>query len=101
VKYIIYWELDPKQDIASIAKLFNKLSQETRYPSPPGRILGWYITSSIPMWGVTLVEYNKDAGPEDIFRSLLAWIKEMPGVFKTHKIAPYLSVKEASQLALR
>jgi hypothetical protein len=50
------------------------------------------------MWGITLVEYGREADSKDVFGSLLAWIQAMPGVFKVHKIAPYITVKEAAQL---
>ena len=100
MKYLIYWELNPDKDIRDIAKLSVQLSEQSRYPKSPGRILGWYITSSIPMWGITLVEYGEGAEAKDVLASLLEWIKAMPGVFKVHKIAPYVEAKEAIQLAL-
>ncbi len=99
MRYMIYWELDPDKNITDIADLASKLFETGSYPASHGKILGWYVTSSIPMWGITLVEYSEEASSKDVFGSLLEWIKAMPGVFKVHKIAPYVTAKEAVQLA--
>jgi len=100
MRYIIYWELNPDVNFKDIAKAAAKLTQEKKYPLPGQKILGWYITSSVPIWGVSVIEYEGDNCERDIYKSLMTWLNEVPNVFKSYKIAPYLSIDEAIKVAL-
>lgn len=92
-----YWELNPDKDIKEIAKLGAQLAQSGKYPTKGTKIIAWYVTPSIPCWGVTIAESESE---EAAFNDLLAWTKAMPGIFSCFKLSPTLPTEKAIPLSL-
>jgi len=95
LKFITYWELNPDKDPKELAGLATKLSKEGKWPLPGIKVIAWYVSVNIPMWGVSVIEAES---VEQVYRSLLTWIKEIPSFFKTYKVSPALSTKDAVQI---
>ena len=93
---MVYWELSPDKDIKEIAKLGAQLTQSGKYPTKGTKIIAWYVTPSIPTWGVTIAEGESE---EAAFNDLLTWTKAMPGIFSCFKMSPTLPTEKAIPLA--
>ena len=93
---MVYWELNPDKDIKEIAKLGAQLTQSGKYPTKGTKIIAWYVTPSIPAWGVTIAEGESE---EAAFNDLLVWTKAMPGIFSYFKMSPALPTEKAMPLA--
>ena len=94
---MVYWELNPDKDIKELAKLGAQLAQSGKFPTKGTKIIAWYITPSIPPWGVTIAEAESE---EAAFNDLLVWTKAMPGFFTCYKVSPALPTEKAIPLAL-
>jgi len=97
VLMMVYWELNPDKDIKELAKLGAQLAQSGKFPTKGTKIIAWYITPSIPTWGVTIAEGDSE---EAAFNDLLVWTKAMPGFFTCYKVSPALPTEKAIPLAL-
>ncbi len=95
--YITYWELNTDKDIRELARVMAKLQQEGKWPPPGTEILAFYITPSVPMWGVTI---GKTDNEENLYKSIMALIKAVPGYMKSYKVSPVQEVKDVIGLAL-
>lgn len=95
--FLAYWELNPDKDIKEVAKLAADLTKTGKFPIKGTKMIGWYNTTSIPNWGVTIWEADSE---EAVFNGLLVWTKAMPGIFSCFKVAPALAAEKAIPLAL-
>ena len=93
-----YWEINPEKDPRDVANAAAKLIQEGRWPTPGTKVLAHYVSASIPMWGFTVVECENE---DQMYNNLLAWIKELPGIFSKYKVAPLQTAEDAIKLALK
>jgi hypothetical protein len=76
---MVYWELNPEKDIANLGA---QLTQSGKFPTKGTKIIAWYITSSIPAWGVTIAEAENE---QAAFNDLLVWTGELSGFFTCYK----------------
>ncbi len=95
--YITYWELNPDKDVRELTRVLAKLQQEGKWPLPGTEILAFYVTPSIPMWGITI---GRSSNEEDFYRSLLMLLNEVPGYFKSYRVSPVQEARDMMKLAL-
>jgi len=95
--FISYWELNETLGPKDVAELAAELLEKKLYPVEGTKILGWYITSDVPHWGITLTEAKN---VEQVFKGALIWTNAKPGLFKTLKISPAMTSEDAIRLVM-
>jgi hypothetical protein len=95
--FVAYWELNENLNPKDIAKLGAELVEKGLTPVEGVKQLGWYVTSSVPLWGVTI---NEADNAETIFKDMTVWTNAKPGFFKFLKIAPALTAQDAIRILM-
>ena len=95
--FLSYWELNENMTPKDVAELAAELLEKGLYPLKGIKQLGWYITSSVPYWGINIEEAEN---VETIFKSLALWTNAKPGIFKVAKIAPAMTAEDAIRVIM-
>jgi len=95
--FVSYWELNENFNPRDVAKLAAELLEKGLYPIKGVKQLGWYITSSVPYWGITIEEADN---AETVFKGITIWTNAKPGIFKVAKIAPALTAEDAIRVVM-
>ena len=95
--FLSYWELNETFTPKDVAKLAAELMEKKLWPVEGMKILGWYITSDVPHWGITLEEGET---VEQIMKGALVWENAKPGLFKVLKVSPAMTAEDAIPLTM-
>lgn len=95
--WVTFWVLAPGVEPSKVAEVAAKLTQKGLWPPKGLKILGWYICPGGK--GVTITEGEGPDG-EAAFRSWVAWVKEMPGLFASYEALPAVTAEQAIKIAL-
>jgi hypothetical protein len=83
--FLSYWELNEAFVPKDVAKLEGT------------KMLGWYITSDIPHWGITIYEAET---AEQVMKGALVWENAKPGIFKLLKVSSAMTAEDAIPVAM-
>jgi len=95
--FVSYWELNENLGPKDVAELAAGLMEKKLWPVKGVKILGWYITSDVPHWGITLEEA---ATVEQVVKGVLVWTNAKPGLFKVVKTSPAMTSEDAVRLVM-
>jgi len=95
--FVTYWELNENINPKDVAELGAELTEKKLYPIKGVKQLGWYITGSVPYWGITIEEA---ATVEQVMKGILVWTNAKPGLFKVLKTSPAMTSEDAIRLVM-
>jgi hypothetical protein len=95
--FVVYWELNENLNPKDVGKLATELLEKGLFPVEGVKQLGWYGTTSVPTWGVTIEEADN---AEAIFKDITVWTNAKPGFFKVLKVAPAMTAQDAIRVAM-
>ena len=95
--FLSYWELNEAFNPRDVAELAAELMEKKAWPVEGVKILGWYITSDVPHWGITLEEAET---VEQMMKGVLVWTNAKPGLFKALKVSPAMTAEDAIPLVM-
>ena len=90
--FLSYWEVNEVATPRDIANIAAELMEKGLWPVEGGKMLGWYITSDVPHWGITLEEAET---VEQVMKGALVWENAKPGLFKVLKVSPAMTAEDA------
>jgi hypothetical protein len=95
--FLTYWEINETSTPKEIAKIAAELMEKGLWPLEGTKMLGWYITSDIPHWGITIYEAET---AEQVMKGALVWENAKPGLFKVLKVSPAMTAEDAIPLVM-
>jgi len=95
--FLTYWEINETSTPKEIAKIAAELMEKGLWPLEGTKMLGWYITSDIPHWGITIYEAET---AEQVMKGALVWENAKPGIFKVLKVSPAMTAEDAIPLVM-
>ena len=95
--FLSYWELNEAFVPKDVAKLAAELMEKGLWPLEGTKMLGWYITSDIPHWGITIYEAET---AEQVMKGALVWENAKPGIFKVLKVSSAMTAEDAIPVAM-
>jgi hypothetical protein len=95
--FLTYWEINETSTPKEIAKIAAELMEKGLWPLEGTKMLGWYITSDIPHWGITIYEAET---VEQVMKGALVWENAKPGIFKVLKVSPAMTAEDTIPLVM-
>jgi len=95
--FLSYWELNENITPKDVAELAAKLMEKNLWPPEGTEILGFYTTTEVPIWGITIEEAKS---VESILKGAAAWTNEKPGIFKVLRVSPAMSAEDAIRIIM-
>jgi len=95
--FLSYWELNEKITPKELAELSAELMEKNLWPPEGTKILGFYTTTDVPIWGITIEEAEN---VETILKGAAAWTNAKPGVFKVLRVSPAMTAEEAIRVIM-
>lgn len=95
--FLSYWELNEKITPKDIVELAAELMEKGLYPAEGTKILGWYTTTEVPIWGITIEEAEN---VESILKGAAAWTNAKPGFFKVLRVSPAMAAEDAMRVVM-
>lgn len=95
--FLTYWELNENLGPKDIAKVSAELMEKKLWPPEGEKILGFYTTTDVPIWGITLSEAEN---VETLMKSIAIWTNAKPGIFKVVKTSPAMTSEDAIRVAM-
>jgi len=93
--FLSYWELNENITPKDIVELAAKLMEKGIWPAEGTEILGFYVTTEVPIWGITIEEAES---VESILKGAAVWTNEKPGFFKVLRVSPAMPAEEAIRI---
>jgi len=95
--FLSYWELNENITPKDIAKLTAELMEKNLWPAKGTEILGFYTTTEVPIWGITIEEAES---VESILKGAAAWTNARPGFFKVLRVSPAMTAEDAIRVIM-
>lgn len=96
MRFIAYFELNPKFDPSELAEVGIDLMKRKLYPAEGVKTLAWYMTPGL--WGISVSEADS---VEALMNNVHAWRIAKPGIFTFFKIEPAMDTKELIPLGVQ
>jgi len=96
--FLSYWELNENITPKDIVKVAAELTEKKVWPPKGTKVLGWYTTTDVPAWGITIEEAES---VETILKGIAAWTNAKPGFFKVVKVSPAMTAEEAMRVVMQ
>jgi hypothetical protein len=93
--FLSYWELNENITPKDVVELAAKLMEKGLWPAEGTEILGFYTTTEVPIWGITIEEAES---VESILKGAAVWTNEKPGFFKVLRVSPAMPAEEAIRI---
>jgi len=93
--FLSYWELNEKFTPKDIVELAAELMEKNLWPPEGTEILGFYTTTEVPIWGITIEEAKS---VESILKGAAAWTNAKPGFFKVLRVSPAMTAEDAIRI---
>jgi len=90
--FLSYWELNENITPKELAELAAELMEKNLWPVEGTEILGFYVTTDVPIWGITI---EKAEDVETLLKGAAVWTNTKPGVFKVLKVSPAMTAEDA------
>ena len=95
--FLSYWELNENITPKDVVKVGAELMEKKLWPPKGVKILGWYTTTGVPIWGITIYETEK---VEQVLKSAAIWTNAKPGFFKVLKVSPAMTAEDAMRVVM-
>ena len=93
--FLSYWELNENITPKDIVELAAKLMEKNLWPAEGTEILGFYVSTDVPIWGITIEEAES---VESLLKGAVAWTNAKPGFFKVLRVPPAMTAEEAIRI---
>jgi len=93
--FLSYWELNENITPKDIVKLASELMEKGLWPPEGTEVLGFYTTTDVPIWGITIEEADS---VESILKGAAAWTNAKPGIFKVLRVSPAMTAEDAIRI---
>ena len=90
--FVSYWELNENITPKELAELAAELMEKNLWPVEGTEILGFYVTTDVPIWGITIEDAEN---VETLLKGAAVWTNAKPGVFKVLKVSPAMTAEDA------
>jgi len=95
VLFLSYWELNENITPKDIVELAAKLMEKNVWPAEGTEVLGFYVTTDVPIWGITIEEAES---VESILKGAAVFTNEKPGFFKVLRVSPAMTAEDAMRI---
>ena len=95
--FLSYWELNENLTVKDIVKVATELMEKNLWPAEGTEILGFYTTTEVPIWGITIEEAES---VESVLKGAAAWTNTKPGFFKVLRVSPAMTAEEAIRVIM-
>ena len=93
--FLSYWELNENITPKDIVALASELMEKGLWPAEGTEVLGFYTTTDVPTWGITIEEADS---VESILKGAAAWTNAKPGFFKVLRVSPAMTAEDAIRI---
>jgi len=93
--FLSYWELNENFTPKDIVELAAELMEKNLWPAEGTEILGFYVSTDVPIWGITIEEAES---VESLLKGAVAWTNAKPGFFKVLRVSPAMTAEEAIRI---
>jgi hypothetical protein len=95
--FLSYWELNENLTPKDIVEVAAELMEKKLWPVEGTKMLGWYTTTDVPIWGFTIMEAKN---VEQVLKGIAIWTNAKPGFFKVVKTSPGMTAEEAVRVIM-
>lgn len=95
--FLSYWELNENFGPKDIVEVGAKLMEKGLWPIEGVKILGFYTSADVPIWGITIEEAET---VEQVVKGAVVWTNAKPGIFKVLRVSPAMTTEDAMRLIM-
>jgi len=90
--FVDYWELNENISPKDVVQIAAELMEKNVWPIEGTEVLGFYVTTEVPIWGITIL---KAENVEQVLKDVAVWLNAKPGFFKVRRVTPVMAAEEA------